>query len=112
LSDRFPLITEAAMRNRISSFAIDGEAVLLGITANSISPARAPRRGYPAVRILRVITNNLNMAAAFAQNPDMEITIVGGTLHSLDRDIIGDAVVRFSLPLRALSGSSASALSG
>ncbi|WOH53898.1 hypothetical protein [Bradyrhizobium sp. sBnM-33] len=31
MSDRFPLITEAAMRNRISSFAIDGEAVLLGI---------------------------------------------------------------------------------
>ena len=28
-SDRFPLITEAALRNRNSSFVIDGEAVLL-----------------------------------------------------------------------------------
>jgi ATP-dependent DNA ligase len=30
-SDRFPLITEAALRNRNSSFVIDGEAVLLGV---------------------------------------------------------------------------------
>jgi len=27
LIDRFPLITEAALRNRNTSFAIDGEAV-------------------------------------------------------------------------------------
>ena len=30
-SDRFPLISEAALRNRNSSFVIDGEAVLLGV---------------------------------------------------------------------------------
>src|SRR5258705_13608354 len=30
-SGRFPLITEAALRNRNSSFVIDGEAVLLGV---------------------------------------------------------------------------------
>ena len=30
-SDRFPLITEAALRNRNSSFVLDGEAVLLGV---------------------------------------------------------------------------------
>ena len=29
--DRFPLITEGALRNRNSSFVIDGEAVLLGV---------------------------------------------------------------------------------
>jgi ATP-dependent DNA ligase len=29
--ERYPLIVEAAMRNRSSSFVIDGEAVLLGI---------------------------------------------------------------------------------
>src|SRR6187431_155039 len=28
---RYPLITEAALRNRNSSFVIDGEAVLLGV---------------------------------------------------------------------------------
>jgi len=30
-SDRYPLISEAALRNRNSSFVIDGEAVLLGV---------------------------------------------------------------------------------
>ena len=30
-SDRFPLITEAALRNRNSSFVLDGEAMLLGV---------------------------------------------------------------------------------
>src|SRR6478735_5397345 len=30
-SGRFPLITEAALRNRNSSFVLDGEAVLLGV---------------------------------------------------------------------------------
>jgi bifunctional non-homologous end joining protein LigD len=34
-SDRFPLISEAALRNRNSSFVIDGEAVLLGVDGRS-----------------------------------------------------------------------------
>jgi bifunctional non-homologous end joining protein LigD len=34
-SDRFPLIADAALRNRNSSFVIDGEAVLLGVDGRS-----------------------------------------------------------------------------
>jgi bifunctional non-homologous end joining protein LigD len=34
-SDRFPLIVEAALRSRVSSFVIDGEAVLLGVDGRS-----------------------------------------------------------------------------
>ena len=34
-SGRFPLITEAALRNRMSSFVLDGEAVLLGVDGRS-----------------------------------------------------------------------------
>ena len=30
-SGRYPLITEAALRNKSSSFVVDGEAVLLGV---------------------------------------------------------------------------------
>ena len=30
-TDRYPLIVEAAQKNRTSSFVIDGEAVLLGV---------------------------------------------------------------------------------
>jgi bifunctional non-homologous end joining protein LigD len=34
-SDRFPLISEAALHNRNTSFVIDGEAVLLGVDGRS-----------------------------------------------------------------------------
>jgi len=34
-SDRFPLITEAALRNRNTSFVIEGEAVLPGVDGRS-----------------------------------------------------------------------------
>jgi ATP-dependent DNA ligase len=34
-SGRFPLISEAALRNRNSSFVLDGEAVLLGVDGRS-----------------------------------------------------------------------------
>ena len=34
-SDRFPLIAEEALRNRTTSFVIDGEAVLLGVDGRS-----------------------------------------------------------------------------
>jgi len=34
-SDRFPLISEAALRNRNSSFVLDGEAVLLRVDGRS-----------------------------------------------------------------------------
>jgi ATP-dependent DNA ligase len=34
-SDRFPLIAEAALRNRNSSFVLDGEAVLLDVNGRS-----------------------------------------------------------------------------
>src|SRR6476660_5449705 len=34
-SDRFPLIAEAALRNRNASFVLDGEAVLLGVDGRS-----------------------------------------------------------------------------
>ena len=34
-SDRYPLITEAALRNRNTSFVVDGEAVLLGVDGSS-----------------------------------------------------------------------------
>jgi bifunctional non-homologous end joining protein LigD len=34
-TDKYPLIVEAALRNRCTSFAIDGEAVLLGVDGRS-----------------------------------------------------------------------------
>jgi ATP-dependent DNA ligase len=38
-SKRYPLIVEAALRNRHTSFVVDGEAVLLGVDAAATSTA-------------------------------------------------------------------------
>jgi bifunctional non-homologous end joining protein LigD len=44
LTDRYPLIVEAALKNRSSSFVIDGEAVLLGVVSTAYIPASMMRR--------------------------------------------------------------------
>ena len=53
-SDRFPLITEAALRNRNSSFVLDGEAVLLGVDGRSDFNGLHSRRHDHEVRVLRL----------------------------------------------------------
>jgi DeoR family glycerol-3-phosphate regulon repressor len=44
---------------------------------------------------LRVITNNLNVAAILTDNPDCEVIVAGGLVRSRDRGIIGEATVEF-----------------
>lgn len=76
----------------VAEFIPEGGASLmigLGTTPEYVAQALSNRRD------LRIITNNLNVAAAFARNPDAEITIAGGTLRPFDRDIIGDTAVNF-----------------
>jgi len=75
----------------VSNFIPDGASLMIGLgtTPEYVAQALSHRQD------LRVITNNLNVAAAFARNPDIEITIAGGTLRPFDRDIIGDMAVRF-----------------
>ena len=44
---------------------------------------------------LRVITNNLNVAAILSDNPDCEVIVAGGLVRGRDRGIIGEATVEF-----------------
>jgi DeoR family glycerol-3-phosphate regulon repressor len=69
----------------------DGASLMIGLgtTPECVAQALSDRRN------LRVITNDLNIAAAFARNPETEISIAGGTLRPLDHDIVGEAAVRF-----------------
>ncbi|CAN5289853.1 DeoR family transcriptional regulator [soil metagenome] len=75
----------------VSDFIPDDASIMIGLgtTPEYVALALANRKN------LRVITNSLNAASAFARNPDVEITLAGGTLRPLDRDIIGDSAVRF-----------------
>jgi DeoR family glycerol-3-phosphate regulon repressor len=44
---------------------------------------------------LRVITNNLNVAAILSDNPDCEVIVAGGVVRPRDRGITGEMTVRF-----------------
>lgn len=44
---------------------------------------------------LRVITNNLNVAAILSGNPDCEVIVAGGVVRGRDRGIVGEATVDF-----------------
>lgn len=83
--------------NATARYIPDGASLMIGLgtTPEYVARALSHRPG------LRVITNNLNVAAAFAQNPDVEISIAGGTLRPLDRDIVGEAAARFFAGFRA-----------
>lgn len=75
----------------VSRFIPDGVSLMIGLgtTPEYVAQALSHRQD------MRVITNNLNVAAAFARNPNVEITMIGGTLRAFDRDIIGETAERF-----------------
>lgn len=61
----------------------------LGTTTEAVARALLRHRG------LRVITNNLNVAAILCDNPDCEVIVTGGTVRARDRGIVGEATVDF-----------------
>lgn len=63
--------------------------VNIGTTTEAISRELMQHRG------LRVITNNLNVAAILSDHPDCELIVAGGVVRSRDRGIIGEATVDF-----------------
>lgn len=61
----------------------------IGTTTEAIAKALLQHRG------LRVITNNLNVAAILSSNPDCEVIVTGGVVRARDRGIVGEAAVDF-----------------
>jgi DeoR family transcriptional regulator, glycerol-3-phosphate regulon repressor len=61
----------------------------IGTTAEAIARALLSHQG------LRVITNNLNVAAILADNAQCEVIVAGGVVRTLDRGIVGEATVDF-----------------
>jgi bifunctional non-homologous end joining protein LigD len=53
-TERYPLIVEAALRNRSASFVIDGEAVLLGVDGVSDFDGLHSRKHDDEVQLLRL----------------------------------------------------------
>ena len=61
----------------------------IGTTTEAIARALLQHKG------LRVITNNLNVAAILSDNPDCEVIVAGGMVRSRDRGIVGEVTVDF-----------------
>lgn len=61
----------------------------IGTTTEAIARALMHHTG------LRVITNNLNVAAILSGNPQCEVIVAGGVVRARDRGIIGEPAVDF-----------------
>ncbi len=61
----------------------------IGTTTEAIARELLGHRG------LRVITNNLNVAAILSDNPDCEVIVAGGVVRTRDRGIVGEVTVDF-----------------
>lgn len=69
----------------------DGSSLILniGTTTEAVARELTLRGG------LRVITNNLNVAAILSDNPHSEVIVAGGLVRARDRGIVGEATVDF-----------------
>jgi DeoR family glycerol-3-phosphate regulon repressor len=61
----------------------------IGTTTEAIARELLHHKG------LRVITNNLNVAAILSGNPDCEVIVAGGIVRTRDRGIVGELTVDF-----------------
>lgn len=61
----------------------------IGTTTEAVAAALRYHRG------LRVVTNNLNVAAMLSDNPDCEVLVAGGIVRPQDRGIVGEATIDF-----------------
>jgi len=67
----------------------------IGTTAEAIARELVHHRG------LRVITNNLNVAAILSDNTACEVIVAGGVVRSRDRGIIGEVTIDFIRQFKA-----------
>ena len=61
----------------------------MGTTTEAVARALKQHSG------LRVITNNLNVAAILSGNPQCEVIVAGGVVRTRDRGIVGETTVDF-----------------
>jgi DeoR family glycerol-3-phosphate regulon repressor len=61
----------------------------IGTTIEAVAHELLHHRG------LRVITNNLHIAALLSRNPDCEVIVAGGLVRAADQGIVGEATVDF-----------------
>jgi len=94
------LLNEAAKQRIARAVAKDvpegcSLIINIGTTTEAIARELLRHKG------LRVITNNLNVAAILSDNADCEVIVAGGVVRSRDRGIVGEATVDFIRQFKA-----------
>ncbi len=82
---------KAAIARAIAKRIPEGCSLIINIGTTMEAVARELLRH----RGLRVITNNLNVAAILSDNPNSEVIVAGGVVRPGDRGIVGEATVDF-----------------
>jgi DeoR family glycerol-3-phosphate regulon repressor len=82
---------KARIAKAVAARIPDGCSLILniGTTTEAVARELMQHKG------LRVITNNLNVAAIMSDNPHCEVIIAGGVVRPKDRGIVGEATVDF-----------------
>lgn len=75
----------------VARYVESGRSLILniGTTIEEVARALAQHRG------IRVVTNNLNVAAILAGNEQAEVFIAGGLVRHRDRGVVGEATLDF-----------------
>ncbi len=76
---------------RVAEAVPNGSSMIIniGTTTEAIARELLAHKG------LRVITNNLNVAAILSDNPDCEVIVAGGAVRARDRGIVGEVTINF-----------------
>ena len=82
---------KARIARTVASQVPHGCSLILNIGTTTEAVAKALMQH----KRLRVITNNLNVAAILCGNPDCEVIVAGGVVRLRDRGIVGEAAVDF-----------------
>ena len=82
---------KARIARAVASQVPNGCSLILNIGTTTEAVAKALLHH----KRLRVITNNLNVAAILCGNPDCEVIVAGGVVRPRDRGIVGEATVDF-----------------
>ena len=87
---------KARIARAVAARVPDGCSLILniGTTTEAIARELLQHRG------LRVITNNLNVAAILSDNPECEVIVAGGVVRTRDRGIVGEVTVDFMRQFR------------
>ncbi len=94
--------TEAKRRiaHLVAEHVADGSSLFINIGTTTEEVAKT----LLARERLRIITNNLNVAAILHRKPDFEVLVAGGVVRHRDGGIIGESAVDFIAQFRADTG--------